>query len=128
MRFYEIDRQSGRMNIRRGERDKLLQQRQYAAIRGGEIVAAVPGYYSPGFRFVHIDPARGSLPRALDGRPDPATAPGAAQLWDALQQRFGGSIPGKLVPAPPVDPLLPATAASPRPAEAAAAGRLARNP
>jgi arylsulfatase A-like enzyme len=128
MRFYEIDRDNGRMNIRRGERAKLLQQRQYAAIRGGETVAAVPGYYSPGFRFIHIDAAPGSLPRALDARPDPLASPGAAELWDALQQRFGASLPGKLVPAPPVDPLLPAPAATARSAGPAAATRVARNP
>jgi arylsulfatase A-like enzyme len=128
MRFYEIDRDSGRMNIRRGERAKLLQQRQYAAIRGGEIIAAVPGYYSSGFRFIHIDPARDNLPRALDGRPDAATHPGAAELWDALQQRFGASMPGKLVPAPPVDPLLPAAMATARPADSAPRAQLARNP
>jgi hypothetical protein len=116
MRFYEIDRETGRMNIRRGERTKLLEQRQYAAIRGGETVAAVPGYYSPGFRFIHLDPARGNLPRALDARPDPATAPGAAELWDALQQRFGASMQGKFVPEPPVDAISPA-----------APGPLARN-
>jgi arylsulfatase A-like enzyme len=116
MRFYEIDRETGRMNIRRGERAKLLEQRQYAAIRGGETVAAVPGYYSPGFRFIHLDPARGNLPRALDARPDPATAPGAAELWDALQQRFGASMQGKFVPEPPVDAISPA-----------APGPLARN-
>jgi arylsulfatase A-like enzyme len=108
MRFYEIDRDSGRMNIRREERGKLLQQRQYAAIRGSEIVAAVPGYYSPGFRVVYIDRARGGLPQALDGPPDPTTTPGAAELWAALQQRFGASLPGgRIVPAPPVDPLAP---------------------
>jgi len=99
MRFYEIDRESGRMHIRRDQRAKLLQQRQYAAIRGNEIVAAVPGYYSPGFRFIYLDQGRGGLPQSLEGGlPDPARAPGAAALWAALQQRFGESFPDGLHP------------------------------
>jgi hypothetical protein len=88
MRSYEIDPASARMYIRRGERAKLLRQRQYAAIRGQAMVAAVPGYYSDGFRFIHIDPARSPLPRSLDGRPDPVADPDAAELWDALHARF----------------------------------------
>lgn len=95
MRFYEIDREDGRMYIRRGERAKLLQQRQYAAIRGSEIMAAVPGYYGNGFRFIHIDQAKSSLPRAVDAAPDAIAAPGAAALWAALQGRFGAVLPDR---------------------------------
>jgi arylsulfatase A-like enzyme len=92
MRSYEIDPESGRMYIRREERAKLLRQRQYAAIRGQAMVAAVPGYYSDGFRFIYIDPARDPLPRSLDGRPDPVRDPAAAELWDALHARFGEAV------------------------------------
>ncbi|MCP5327696.1 MAG: sulfatase-like hydrolase/transferase [Steroidobacteraceae bacterium] len=91
IRVYEIDPETGRMNIRRNERAKLLRQRQYAAVRGNSMVAAVPGYYTEGFRFIYINPERGPLPRNLSERPDPEIDPTATQLWDALFARFAES-------------------------------------
>jgi len=92
LRFYELDADSGRVYIRRSERPRLLRERQYAATRGTEMVAAIPGALTPGFRFIHLDTARGSLPRRLDGPPDPQSAPGAAALWTALHRRFGEAL------------------------------------
>jgi arylsulfatase A-like enzyme len=102
MRSYEIDRETGRMYMRRAKHPLLLRQRQYAALRGSEIVAAIPGTYSPEMRFIYIDQSRSGLPMRLEGRPDPATAPGAAALWTALHERFGDALhlarPGVPVP------------------------------
>jgi len=92
LRFYELDADSGRVYIRRSERPRLLRERQYAATRGTEMVAAIPGALSPGFRFIHLDTARSSLPQHLDGPPDPQSAPGAAALWTALHRRFGEAL------------------------------------
>ncbi len=59
LKAFELDRETGRLNIRRSERGKLLRQRQYAAIRGPQMIAAIPGSFSPGFRYLYVD----ALPR-----------------------------------------------------------------
>jgi arylsulfatase A-like enzyme len=91
MSSYEIDRDTGRMYIQRRKHDLLLRQRQYAALRGSEILAAIPGTYSSDLRFLYIDQSRKSYPVRLDGPPDASLGPNAAALWTALHQRFGGA-------------------------------------
>jgi arylsulfatase A-like enzyme len=87
IRSYEIDPRTGRLNIRRSERANLLKRRQYAAMRGSRLVAAVPGLYTPGFRYVALD-TRGGLPSSLG--PDAAdhADPEVAALLGALRERF----------------------------------------
>lgn len=91
MRSYEIDRETGRLYMRRKKHNLLLRQRQYAALRGSEIVAAIPGTYSDEMRFIYIDTARNGFPHRLEGAPDPSLGPNAAALWTALHQRFGAA-------------------------------------
>lgn len=89
MRSYEIDRETGRLYMRRKKHGLLLRQRQYAALRGSELVAAIPGTYTDEMRFIYIDKARKGFPVRLEGPPDPSLGPNATALWTALHQRFG---------------------------------------
>lgn len=93
LKTFELDRETGRLNIRRNERAKLLRQRQYAAIRGPRMIAAIPGNFTPGFRYLYVD-GKAPFPRALEAPPAATTDPEAAELWQALAARFPEAVAG----------------------------------
>ncbi len=87
LQVYRVDAASGRLQIRPEARGQLMRERQYAALRGNQLVAALPNVRADAFRVVHIA-APGSLPRRLEARPATPELAEAAALWDALHGRF----------------------------------------
>lgn len=90
---FELDRDTGRLHIRRSERARLLQQRQYAAMRGPRMIAAIPASFTPGFRYLYVD-GEARFPRALEAPPAPGQDPEAAELWQAFAARFPEAVSG----------------------------------
>jgi hypothetical protein len=79
---YQVDAQTDRLKVREHMIDVILSTRQYAALLGDSLAAAVPDEAADGlYRFVHlrVDPADASPP-------DPRNE---ARLREALEQRFG---------------------------------------
>ena len=56
------------------------------------LLAAIPGPPGQDPQYLLSDRSK-PAPVALEGRPDPATEPEAARLWDALKARFPGELP-----------------------------------
>ena len=90
--FYELDRESGRVQFREARLPELLAQKQRAALSSNTLLAAIPGPPGEGPRYLLTD-RRNPAPRALEGPPDPSAEPEARRLWDALKARFPGELP-----------------------------------
>ena len=88
MSFYEIDASSDRVNVKRERVDKLLRERQYAAILGNRLLAAIPKGESAGFELVLVDLDASTYIR-LDGRNSAQAPREVADLLSALRERFG---------------------------------------
>lgn len=88
-RFYDVSISTGRMEIRREHVPNMLKQRQYAAMLGRTVVAAVP---APGakrqFRYFAIGPESTTPRELVAGQMDPLDDPNVARLYDALRRRF----------------------------------------
>lgn len=85
--YYDVLPSNGRMQIRREIVPTLLKQRQYAAIMGESMVAAVPVPGDSRFRYF-ISDQKTRMPREIAGAPDSASDPVASKLYEALQFRF----------------------------------------
>lgn len=87
-RYYRVDARTDRVELRSEYIEWLRHMRQFAAIGETRLLAAIPSAVDA--RFVRlIVPLKGGLPARLEARPDAASDPEAAGLWDALEQRFG---------------------------------------
>ena len=89
---YEIDPNSGWVQLRPELLAKVMSKKQRAAISRDSILAAIPSWDDETVSYL-FSSRRSPLPRRFQGRPDPATDPEAARLWDALQARFLGELP-----------------------------------
>ncbi len=89
--FYELDRKSGWIQFREDRLPELLARKQRAAISPTMLLAAIPGPPGQDPHYLLSDRSK-PAPVALEGRPDPATEPEAARLWDALKARFPGEL------------------------------------
>jgi hypothetical protein len=92
--FYELNRESGRVEFREMRLPALMAQKQRAAISATTLLAAIPGPSGHGPRYLLAD-RREPVPRELEGPPDPKAEPEARRLWDALQGRFPGELPAQ---------------------------------
>jgi hypothetical protein len=91
--YYELDRESGWVQFRPERLPDLMAQKQRAAISSGALLAAIPGPPGAGPRLLftsRLDPH----PEPLSGAPGAWAEPEAKRLWDALQGRFPGELPG----------------------------------
>lgn len=84
--FYRLDPDTDRILMREDRVESLLRRRQYAAIRGNSLVAAVPADDSSGFRFLAVE-RDGGVPVELDMTSKDSGEVGA--LIEALQRQFG---------------------------------------
>jgi len=92
--FYEVESTRGWAQLRADRLRILLDRKQRAAIQGNFTLAAIPRNSEPGrFDYIFID-ARLPVPVRFTRRPDAASAPEAARLWDALHERFRGELGG----------------------------------
>jgi hypothetical protein len=90
--YYEIVPATGWVQLRRSRLPELMSKKQRAALSRDSLLAAVPSSTGDSVSYLFTD-RRSPLPRRLKGRPDPATEPEAARLWDALHARFPGELP-----------------------------------
>lgn len=89
--FYELNPDTGWMQLRQDKLAGLLTRKQRAAFSKDYLLAAVPNPDGLGLRFLYTS-RQDPLPRVLEGHPDAARDPEASRLWDALQARFPGEI------------------------------------
>lgn len=85
-RNYDVQPDTGRLQVRRTSIPTMLKNRQYAAFRNQQFVAAVPDDFSSGFLYFATNSA--------DEPPMPVSVeelkckPDLLELWNALQARF----------------------------------------
>lgn len=95
--FYELVSETGWVQLRPHRLPELMAKKQRAAISRDSVLAYVPSWDDDSVSYL-LSSRRSPLPRRLEGRPDPASDPEAARLWDRLQARFAGELqsPAKL--------------------------------
>ena len=98
--FYEVDPETGWVQLRRDRRAALMAQKERAAFSADTLLAALPGAPGEPPRFLLTD-RNMPEPRVLSTPPDARTEPEARRLWDALHARF----PGELEPAEELPPM-----------------------
>lgn len=86
-RHYEMDPATGRLSVRKHRLTDILRERQFAAIQGEALLAALPVDDGARYKYVFFE-GRGALPTRLASSPDPALHPTAALLWERLHGRF----------------------------------------
>jgi arylsulfatase A-like enzyme len=91
--YYELDPDSGWVQFRKKWLPELIGRKQRAALSENALLAYVPNLRQRRWSYLYTS-RHDPLPRALETRPDPDGDPEAARLWDALQARFPGELPG----------------------------------
>jgi arylsulfatase A-like enzyme len=89
--FYELVPETGWVQLRPHRLPELMAKKQRAAISRDSVLAYVPSWDDDSVSYL-LSSRRSPLPRRLEGRPDPASDPEAARLWDTLQARFPGEL------------------------------------
>jgi arylsulfatase A-like enzyme len=92
--FYELDPDSGWVQLRAPRLPELIAQKQRAALSANALLAAIPGSGGREARYLYAD-RRSPLPRPLGSPGMPFDDPEAKRLREALHARF----PGELAPA-----------------------------
>jgi hypothetical protein len=90
--YYEMVPETGWVQLRPSRLHEIMLKKQRAVLSRSSLLAAIPSWTDDSVSFLFTD-RRSPLPRPLKGRPDPATDPEAARLWDALHARFMGELP-----------------------------------
>jgi hypothetical protein len=84
--YYRVDAKTDRVLIRAERMPEILRNRQYAATRGAELLAAVPSDDKRQQHVVYLERS-GAEPIWLTTAPTAADDVGY-ELWNALQARF----------------------------------------
>ena len=84
-RHYRIDPASDRVQVRAEALEELLAERQYAATRGGALLASLPSDDERAQLLVYVE--GDSMTRWFEAAPTPAEGT-PFELWAALQKRF----------------------------------------
>lgn len=96
--YYELDHDSGWVQLQRDSLGDLIAVKQRAALSSDSLLAYVPDRDGKSGRYLFTD-RDDPQPLHLNARPDPDKEPEAARLWDALMARFPGELPaGSSVP------------------------------
>jgi hypothetical protein len=98
--FYELDKQTGWVQLRSDRMADLLARKERAAYTSDTLLAALPGAPGEPPRYLLTGRAEPD-PRPLLGPPSGRAEPEARRLWDALHSRF----PGELEPAEELPPM-----------------------
>jgi hypothetical protein len=91
--YYEVVPATGWVQLKPDRLPEIMAKKQRAAMSSTALLAAIPSWTDDSVAYLFTS-RRHPLPRRLQGPPDPATDPEAARLWEALQQRFPGELPG----------------------------------
>lgn len=85
--YYRIDPNTDRVSVNVERLEEILENRQYAALKDGKLMAAVPVLGSPGTEYRAVLAIDGEPPRRVE---DPSTHsdPDVGELWLALLNRF----------------------------------------
>lgn len=98
---YRIDPANGRLVIQASFVGEILEQRQYAVERDGELLATVPAQgNSREQHLLHYSPQAGGVPVWLEQPPTANGDPRLYALWQALEQRFTAVRERRVAPAP----------------------------
>ena len=89
--YFNVDRASGRVQLRTDQWDFLIRGKERAAVVGEWLLAAIPVDGGKTHRYLLVN-RRGGVPRIFHGKPETAEDPIAAKLWEALQIRFPGEL------------------------------------
>lgn len=95
--YYRVDPQSDRVLVRTELLERVLEERQFAAFFGNQMLAVVPIQTDRGMTRRSILVERGHRPRAIDD-PDRDEDAQVKRLWDALNARYPSL---RLLPAAP---------------------------
>jgi arylsulfatase A-like enzyme len=90
--YYELEANSGWVQLRETRLAELLPRKQRAAISSGSLLAAIPTERGDGVTYLYAD-RQHPVPRVLGGPGKPFGDPEARRLRDALQTRFPGELP-----------------------------------
>lgn len=91
-KYYHVDPNSGRLEIREARLAKILTGRQFAAIGPQRLLAAFPSGDDRTYKFLLID-RTGENMQVFDVPPSAYTDAESLALWQGMKQRFGGVIP-----------------------------------
>lgn len=90
--FYQVAPDTGWVQLRPDRLAEIMAKKQRAALSRESLLAAIPSWTDGSVSFLYAS-RRDPLPRRLESRPNPASDPEAARLWDALHARFPGELP-----------------------------------
>jgi arylsulfatase A-like enzyme len=90
--YYEVDPDSGWVQLRQSTIPELISHKQRAALTSDFLLAAVPSRSADGLHYIFAD-RRKELQRPLEGDGTIFAIPEARRLRDALQARFPGELP-----------------------------------
>jgi arylsulfatase A-like enzyme len=91
--FYDLDPVTDRLHVKAARMRSLLQNRQYAALNHGWLLAAIPTGDQKTFVYLQIDRANPASP-TRQGAPDAASPPELQAAWRGLQHEFGRILQG----------------------------------
>lgn len=85
--WYRVDPATGRIYLRDERVAAIVHEREYAALQGQMLLAAIPTFGEPEFRFVMLE-GHDAPPRAVVADRLTSEPPRVQTLWAALHQRF----------------------------------------
>jgi hypothetical protein len=86
-RFFEIDANTGWVQLRQDRLGEIMAKKQRAAISSDAILAMIPSWTDESVAYLYSS-RNHPVPRPVTAPPDPHTEPDAARLWHALATRF----------------------------------------
>ena len=89
--YFELVPKTGWVQLRPDRLTEIMAKKQRAAVSRNALLARVPSWTDDSVTYL-IAGRRSPRPRRLEGRPDRATDPEAARLWEALEARFPGEL------------------------------------
>lgn len=89
--FYELDQETGWVQLRTDRMAELLSQKERAVFTGHSLLAALPQPGGGAWRYLLTDRDHPD-PKVLEGPPGSWKDPNARRLWAALDARFPGEL------------------------------------
>jgi arylsulfatase A-like enzyme len=88
-KFYEVNQDTDRLELKRRRLTTLLSDREYAALGETLLVAALPSTERPPYEYFSVELDSGAFEPIDAGGPPADAGPEALLLWQALHQEFG---------------------------------------
>jgi hypothetical protein len=92
--YYELDPDSGWVQVRETRLPELISRKQRAALSGDAFLAVLPAQDGDPARLL-FSSRQAPLPRALEGPPAQWPEGEARRLLEALESRYPGELPGR---------------------------------